>query len=145
VASFRADQKQVANICASDEQHQSYAPHQHPQGLVYVADNVLFQRPEVRPDSSIVHNFWVEAYGHGKTLCDNGKHLRHVRVGLLQCDSRLKPGDGFIAEVPEESSSTVELEGQEHRDAPSAEVKVLRQHANNLPQFSVGSNRLSNY
>src|SRR5260370_5575242 len=132
-------------MSAGDEEHQSDAPNQHPQAPVHVANNLLFQRPEVWPDSSIFQGFWAEAHWHRKTLFDDWKHPRHVRVGFGQRDSRLKPGDGFIAEISEESVSAVELQGKKHSDFPSAEVEIRRQHANNLPQFSVDTDCFSNH
>src|SRR5205823_3341230 len=75
--------------------------HQDPQDLAHVAHHVLLQRAKVRPESRPFEHFQAEARWRRKTPLDDGKHPRHVHVGLVQRDARLQPRDGIIIVIPE--------------------------------------------
>ena len=49
---FRADQKQIRHVGARDEQDEADGAEQHPQDAANIADDVLRERPHVRPEPS---------------------------------------------------------------------------------------------
>ena len=51
-----ADQQQVGDVRARDEQHHADRAHQHPQHALDVADEVVLQRPDVRRDARLLEH-----------------------------------------------------------------------------------------
>ena len=88
-AAFDANQQQVGNVGAGDQQNQDDRSHQHPQHFAYIPDHILLQWPQIGGDARLYKEIGTKSFGRGKAAQNDGKQARHVRTGLLQGDARL--------------------------------------------------------
>src|ERR1700728_3089401 len=95
---FNSDQKKAGHVCAGDQQHQAYAPHQNPQNPAYVAYDVLLQRLYIRP----YPRFFEELGRLGKTLEFPWDHASHVCIGFGRRRPRLEPGNRKVVIASQE-------------------------------------------
>ena len=110
--SLGAHQEQVGDVGARDQQHDADRAEQDPEHLADVADDVLRQRPDVRPDPRLLEHLPGEPGRQREALDDHRQHPRDVGVGLLDGDARLQPRDPLVAEVADEDLGAVEAERQ---------------------------------
>ena len=65
---FGADQEEIRDVRAGDEQHDADRAEQHPEHPADVADHVLRERPHVRPDLRFLEHLLGEAGRHRKAI-----------------------------------------------------------------------------
>ena len=83
--------------------------------------------------------------GHRKTSHSDGNQSCHVRAGLRDRDSRLQPGQGLVAEVPEIQLAAIPPEGHNQGGIVVVEkMKSFGQDTDDLPRLSVHRDRAPN-
>ncbi len=112
-AAFDADEEKVGDVRASDEQDEADGAHEHPERAANVADDVRFQRAEIRADAGVVKNLGAESRGSGKGARDDRQHASDVGAGLFHGDAGLEASDTFEAEIAEKGFVAVPFEGKD--------------------------------
>ena len=80
LARFGSDEEQVGDVRARDEKHHADRSHQHPEHGAHVADEVVFQRADVRREARLLEQLQAGAWkrreaGEG----DRESDVRHRR------------------------------------------------------------------
>ena len=126
-AAFDADEEQVGDISACDQEHHADRAHEDPEDAADITDNVALKRTDVGADVRVFEELEAEAGRRGKRAHDNRKHTSNVHIHLLDSDSWLEPGETLITEVAEMSFVAVKLKWSDYGGIfPIQEMKSLR-------------------
>src|SRR6266704_375961 len=137
-AAFDADEQQIGDIGAGDQEDHADRTHEDPEHTAYVTDNIVLEGTNVGADVRIFEELDAEAGRRRKGSHNNRKHASNVGVDLLDSDAWLEPGKTLVAEVAKMGFVTVKLKRDDDTGIfPVQEVKSLRQDADDLPGFSV--------
>src|SRR5579859_1319127 len=137
-AAFDANEKEVGDIGAGDEQNHADGGHENPESAADIADDVLFEGAEIRDEMSIFKNFCAEAGRGGERGSNDGRHASYVRVGLLESDAGFEASESFVAEVAQEQFAAIPFEGEkERRFPPIEEMEAGWEDADDFARFAV--------
>ena len=112
-AAFDADEQEVGDIGAGDEQDHGDGTHEDPEDFVYIADDIFLEGAQVGRDAGFVEDGGAETLGRGKTAEGDGEEARHVGAGLLEGCAGLEASEGALTEVAEFDLAAVPLEGHD--------------------------------
>ena len=141
LAGVGADEKQVGDVGAGDEENQAHGAEEDPENVSDVAHDVLLEGHDVGIETGLLQH--LERQPPGILLRGDGDHPGHVGVGLVDPDSRFEPGNPLIAEISHEDLCRVELERKVEVGLESKESKLLREDAHDLPRLSIDCDRPS--
>ena len=140
-AAFDADQQQIGDIGAGDQQDHADRAHEHPEDAADVTDNIALEGTNVGAYARVFEELDAETGWSRKGSHNDRQHASNVSVDLLDGDGWLEPGESLIAEIAKMRFVTVKLERDDYaRIFPVQEVKSLRQDADNLAVLAVHDN-----
>ena len=132
---LRADQHQVRDVRARDQQQQGDGSHHQPQGLVQVPDHAVLQVLQVRPEPRVLPG------SRAVLRPEDRDHARDVRVRFLEGDALLESGDGAAVERGEPGLRTHGLERVVDVGRIPEEAERRGQHSDDLPGHAVHHQR----
>jgi len=103
-----SDEEQIRHVRARDEEHHTDGAGQHPQHCPHVADEIVFQRADVRSEARLLEHLDVAAWKRREAREGDRDHAGHVDVRLVDRDARLQSGDGGLTELPEKHLAAIE-------------------------------------
>jgi len=98
-ATFDADEKEVGDIGAGNEQNHADGGHENPESAAYIADDILLEGAEIRSEMSIVKNFGTEAGRRSEGASNDRRHASYVGIGLRESDAGFEARESFVTEV----------------------------------------------
>ena len=127
-APFGADEHQVGDVRAGDEQHDPERRHDHPEAVADVAHDVIDERAHIGPETGIFHLPQGHALRRREQRQLEPDHPGHVSVNLRQRDARQQPTHGSEVVAGQTHGGTIEA--QRHHDVVRGvhEPEALRQH-----------------
>src|SRR5580698_3289740 len=98
-APFGADQEQIRDVRAGDQQDGSEGAHYYPQGAADVADQALLQIMELRGEPHVFKCLDGQTGLGRETVQSDRNHAGDVRGGLFDSDAWFEARDSWILEL----------------------------------------------
>ena len=143
LAPLRAHEKQVRHVGASDQQHQADRAQQHPEHAADVADDILGERPDVRPEPCIVEHGAREARREPIPVDARRNHPGDIGVRLGDRRVGPEPSDPLVAELAGEDLRPHEGPREDQRRLLTEEPEPGRQHTDDFARVAVDEERLA--
>ena len=109
-AALGPDEQEVGDVGAGDEQDDPDRRHHHPQALADVADEIVEQRADVRPEPRVLHHLDAHPLRRRELGQRDADHPRDVGVDLREGDAGAEPADRLEVVAGETHLGAVEAE-----------------------------------
>src|SRR6202012_2492208 len=101
MAPFSPDEHEVGDVGACDEQDDGDAPHEHPEKLAHVADDVAHEGADFGSQARLLKQGDAEALWGWEAGPHGWDHACDVRIGGIEGLTGAETGDAFVAELPQ--------------------------------------------
>jgi hypothetical protein len=98
----------LATFAQANQQQQSQRAHHHPQRRRNVSDDVLLQRLEPRPETSVLKDRAIHSRIRRPRVQPDAEQASHIRVGVLDGDAGFEARDTLVAEIGQELCAAFE-------------------------------------
>ncbi len=140
LSTLGANEQQVRDIRARDEQDDCERAHEDPEHLADVADELVFERPERGREPRFLEHLRVEPGERRVAMHRNRNHPCDIRACLGERNARLQARKRVETEIADKHLRRIEAERQDERELAIEKPKPLRQHADDLARVSVEHN-----
>ena len=107
-------EQQIGHVGARDQQDDPDRAHHHPQDVVDLAHDILFERPQRRRKTSVFEHLRVEPERRGPALQPDRQQPTDIGVRLLDRHAGIETGHPLIAEVTEYRTAAIETHRKDH-------------------------------
>ena len=137
-SAFHADQQQVSNIGAGDEQNEADGAHQHPEHIADVADDVPLERAQVGRKVHLLKQRFREAVWGREAVPGDGNEAGEVGAGLFHGNAGLEPRQRLVTVIAQMRFAAVPLERDDEVDVVVVkELEAARENADDLAGVAV--------
>ena len=137
LAALGANQQQIRDVRAGDEQNQPDGSHQHPQHGADVPHHLLLQGLEFGTEAGILKQSAVETRRRGPSFDPDPQHASNVGIGLLHGDAGLQARYALIAEIPQKHFVAIESMRKNQFRVVVQEPEILRHHPDDRARLRV--------